>query len=59
MTRSDGLKLVHRKFCTNMWKNFSMVRLMEHWSRLLREVVESPSMKMFKTCLDAYLYDVL
>ena len=31
----------------------------KHWSRLPREVVESPSMEIFKTCLDAYLCDLL
>ena len=41
-TKSNGLKLKHRKFCTNMWENF-MVRVMEHWNRLHREDVESPS----------------
>ena len=35
-TRSNGLKLVHRKFNTNMWKNFFMVRMMEHWNRFPR-----------------------
>ena len=34
--RRNGLKLVHRKFCTNMEKNFFMVRVMEHWNRLFR-----------------------
>ena len=29
-TRSNGLKLVHRKFCTNAQKNFFVVRVMEH-----------------------------
>ena len=43
-TRSNGLKFVHRKFHTNMWKNFFMVRVMEYWNRLPREAVESPSM---------------
>jgi len=50
--RSNGLKLVHRKFHTNKQKNFFMVRTTEHWYRLPREVVESPSMEIFKTCLD-------
>jgi len=41
-TNSNGLKLEHRKFLTNTWKNFFMVRVMEHWNRLPREVVQSP-----------------
>jgi len=32
---------------------------MEHWNRLPREVVESPSIEIFKTQLDAYLSHVL
>ena len=58
-TRSIGLKLERRKFRTNMWKNFFMISVMEKWNKLPREVVESPSMKIFRTCLDAYLWDPL
>ena len=57
--RSNGLKLEHRKFHTNMWKNSYTVRVTEHWGRLPREVVESFSMEIFKTHLFAYLCDLL
>ena len=54
-TRSNGLKLELRMFCTNMQKNFFMVRVRNCWNP--REVVESPSVEIFKTHLDAYLCD--
>ncbi len=40
--RSNSLKLEHRKFHTNMWKNFFTERVTEHLNRLPGEVVESP-----------------
>ena len=58
-TRNNGLKLEHRRFCTNTWENFFMVRVTEHWNRMPREVVESLSMEIFKTCLDFYLCNLL
>ena len=58
-TRSNGQKLEHRKFRTNTKKNFFIVRVMEHWNRLPREVVESPSLETFKTCLDVYLCNLV
>jgi len=58
-TRSNGLKLEHRKLCTDMWKNFFTVRVTEYWHRLPRELGESPSMEIFKTRLDADLCDPL
>ena len=58
-TRNNGLKLEHRKFRTNMRKNVFMVRVTEHWNRLSRELVESPSKEIFKTPLDTYLCDLL
>ena len=36
-----------------MQKNFFMIGMMEHWSRLPREVVEPPSMEIFQTYLSA------
>ncbi len=58
-TRNNGLKLEHRRFCTNTWENFFMVRVTEHWNRMPREVVESLSMEIFKTHLDAHLCNLL
>ena len=58
-TRSNGLKLEHRKFCANTQKYFFMIRVMEHCNELPREVEESPSVEIFKTHLGSNLYDPL
>jgi len=42
-----------------MRKNFFPLRVTEHWNRLPREVVESPSLEIFETRLDKVLYSVL
>ncbi|KFV79274.1 hypothetical protein N308_05028, partial [Struthio camelus australis] len=54
----NGHKLNHRKFHLNMRKNLT-VRVTEHWNRLPREVVESPSLEISKTRLDVILGNML
>jgi len=49
----------HRKFQLNTRKNFFTLRVMEPWPRLPGEAVESPSLEIFQTHLDAVLCSLL
>ncbi|KFV79763.1 hypothetical protein N308_04309, partial [Struthio camelus australis] len=55
----NGHKLNHRKFHLNLRRNFLTVRVTEHRNRLPREVVEYPSLEIFKTPLELILGNLL
>jgi len=58
-TRGNGHKWKHKKFHLNMRKNFFTLRVMEHWIRLPRGVVDSSSLEIIKTCPDEVLCSLL
>ncbi|PKU45997.1 hypothetical protein llap_3698 [Limosa lapponica baueri] len=58
-TKGNSLKLRQGTFRLNIRIKLFTKRIIKHWNRLPRQVVESPSLEAFKRCVDMVLRDMV
>ncbi|KFQ03794.1 hypothetical protein N330_02923, partial [Leptosomus discolor] len=55
----NGFKLKESRFGLDIRRTFFTMRVVKHWNRLPREVVEAPSLEIFKIRLDRALSNLV
>ncbi|KFQ85214.1 hypothetical protein N337_11034, partial [Phoenicopterus ruber ruber] len=58
-TRCNGFKLKEGRFRVDIRKKFFTMRVVKHWKRLPREVVDAPSLETFEVRLDGALGNLM
>ncbi|KFQ07020.1 hypothetical protein N330_02623, partial [Leptosomus discolor] len=55
----NGWKLGKGRFRLDIRKKFFTLRVVRHWNKLPKEVVDAPSLAVFKTRLDGALSNLV
>ena len=58
-TRDNGFKLKASRFRLGIRKKLFTLRMVKHWNRLPREVVDAPSLEVFKARLNGALSNLV